>query len=577
MIAALVRKDSEYVVSFMILGDDKKPAQELYDPFGDTLPDDVFGAHFKHQNSSSQDKNVVVSLVAASNTNTPRIIVTNFIFNENYTPVIWEVKGQTVAYFDSIISDFEVAYPEEKNDNKSTGAYVIVVNDSQEMFTALALRLADKDVGEGSGGLGIYNRATFVNKLTQESINHKDSRLSCARELTSLDGPSGRFYFMDCLLLSNGVSSPEIKMQFVPVEEMEKDEKLKKVMVESSSLGRSIVNLPGFYPVKDFRSGNSAVVVWQRNQNSKASGENYLKENFLVGIYALYQGNQAVKIYTPAMLGADDSSAENVIISITKMDKKDVLNESQKIFLSVIQPVKSINKQRLLQAKTIRKSMRTIVNEAYMWDLTAAVDNKLGVSPSLDKFVVSTIKDEATPQEISLDSFVVNTNDPNPVIPSSSSSEEDPSSSSSEEDPSSSSSEEDPSSSSSEEDPSSSSSEEDPSSSSSEEDPSSSSSEEDPSSSSSSISESSASEEEEEEDPNKKKKGSGNSSMWIVYVLITLVLLIAVGVVIFLKYKNDQNLVYMKNVGDDVIEYSDDNQESMQEQDITHVSNDSRL
>jgi hypothetical protein len=80
------------------------------------------------------------------------------------------------------------------------------------MFTALALRLADKDVGEGSGGLGIYNRATFVNKLTQESINHKDSRLSCARELTSLDGPSGRFYFMDCLLLSNGVSSPEIKM-----------------------------------------------------------------------------------------------------------------------------------------------------------------------------------------------------------------------------------------------------------------------------------------------------------------------------------------------------------------------------
>ena len=151
------------------------------------------------------------------------------------------------------------------------------------------------------------------------------------------------------------------------------------------------------------------------------------------------------------------------------------------------------------------------------------------VSPIKDKFVVSSFSGQKT---IDLSKFYVNKNDPfKPIDPSSSSS-------SSEEEPSSSSSEE-----------------------------------EDPSSSSSSSSSNTGTE--EEDDPKKKKEGGG-SNFWI-YLLIILIIGLSVGAVILIKSKNDQELIYMKNVGDDQVEYDNQNEESKQDLDTSNLSDDSRL
>jgi hypothetical protein len=98
-VAALVRDNAVYKVAFLDMKADETGKLVLNkkiftDPFQDDTNDEVFKAVFKHQFSASEQKNNVISLVVGINMNTPRIVVKNFIFNDQFDPDIWNYTNR---------------------------------------------------------------------------------------------------------------------------------------------------------------------------------------------------------------------------------------------------------------------------------------------------------------------------------------------------------------------------------------------------------------------------------------------------------------------------------------------------
>lgn len=339
--------------------------------------------------------------------NSPRIVVKNFIFNEMFEPSLWNYdKKPTEVTFDSQISDFEVSYlpsepvalGQQPEEVPKTAAFIVVVNDSNESFTVIALGQNEKTPSIGSGGLFIAGTNKVNNSVQGESINHRGSQLACSKELDKLPNPVLKLYLMNCILVANGVSSPVMNFQLNEVKTIAVNPKFTNI-----NFNYYLVNIPGFLPVSVKRDGNTAAIVWQNAQANPTTTTAYLKEQFLVAIYALDQSHQPVKLLTPADLNATQTDSDLVLLSIVPNADVDSMG-THYVFVSVVSkdpkpkltgPLKKILHRNVLNQTKDDFKPRTnsnfMVNDGYFWDLALAIVSDKGISPTVDRFTFSTI------------------------------------------------------------------------------------------------------------------------------------------------------------------------------------------
>lgn len=431
-VGLLNREDDDYLVSFITIDREsgKGEVHKTKNIENSDLQDGIIKAHFKHQTSQFQKDNIIVSMIAYTNTYVPKLIVMNFIWNDQFKdPLFW---GSSFVTFQDDIIDFEVSYASD-NDIESepkgvkTGGYVGVITERSANIDIVALAFDDDEATkENEGGLRVianYNSVGFENpQLKGESVPYKKANLTCGRTLNAIGGAIKREYNMKCAIISHSVYSPEIELILQPASTIKKNSNF-----AIASSNKSLINMPGFLPATVERQDDIIVVIWGRNNDGKPSTQKYLKEKYVAALYDLNQGNNFVAVYTPSDLGANpDANPLQVLIYVNyvQKDASGVSNHNIYITAPAADPSKlsgdrnmtMFRSTRLIQepTKAVRSTKSINLAGSYIWDFSKVFENnedvKINVSPKKDLFQYDTITESG--KTVSFKEFFTNKNDP---------------------------------------------------------------------------------------------------------------------------------------------------------------------
>lgn len=334
-IGTLNREDDDYIVSFITINEETKTGdvRKTKNIENSDLQDGIIKAHFKHQQGTYQKGNIVVSMIAYSNTYVPKVIVMNFIFDNLFQdPSFW---GSSFVTFQDDIIDFEVSYASdndilEQPKGVKTGGYIALITERSSNIDIVALAFDDDEqTKENEGGLrvqGDYDSAFFTNQQNKgEKVPYKEANLTCSRYLTAIAIGANRKYNMKCAVISHSVYSPEIELLLDSASDIKKGS-----MFAKATNNKNLINMPGFLPAAVERQDDIIVVIWRQNTAvRKVSDKTYLKEKYLAAFYDLNQGNNNVAIYTPNDLGADPNANPLQVLIYVSFVQSDIAGVSK--------------------------------------------------------------------------------------------------------------------------------------------------------------------------------------------------------------------------------------------------------